>query len=975
VAQALTLKVRGDTSHARRELKGLSGATDGTAKKLMRLAKMVAGAYAMRQVVRGIGAVVMAASNLEESTNKTREIFKDQADDVIASADRMASKFGIVKTDFLEGASNIGAVGKAMGLTSGEAANMGVHFGELAGDVASFFNVDPTEVLQNVRSGLTGEGEAMKKYGVIINEETTKREALRLGLIKEGEALSESIKLQARASLITKGFADAAGDLERTQGGVANRLREVKGRVVNLAADLGTKLLPTAAKFLGWAADVATKYGPKLANWMEHSMVPAIESFARWLGEVVRNWGPPLKQLFTTLVPPLMRVAQWVGRIVVVLGKFVGESKLARSILLALVGGFLAFKTTLSVVNGVTTAISGMRAAIALTKSGFGAFKILLASFKAGLIALKGGFIALKVVMLAHPFALVAVAVIALVAGIVLLWKRSETFRRIVRAVWAAVKDAISGTWSWLKRNVIDKFVEGYRQLERGGQRMMQNVRNSWQELKDRVSAVYTWLRERVFLPLGRFFTVTLPTAGRTVRDRLAAAWTSIRDRVSAPFLWLRDRVFNPLRDWFRVLLPAAATLVRDRISSAWSSLKEKVAAPFRWIRDRVFTPFRTLIRSTLPGAFKDGATAIGRFFGAIRDKVRTPVEWVIRNVINKLIGGINWILNKAGLKQIPLIKLASGGGGSSGAGGGVTRLHKGGVVGRDGERVPLGRPKADEELALLRKGERVLNVDEARRYNPNQVRHVGGPLEWGLRFGKRLATSAADAIRGFIANTARPVINAALGLLARTPGGKTAIGQGVIGTTRWLSRQVLDWLKGVEKGSPALGGTWSGGSIVSLGRKLQQMGYHVGEHPAFGGVAPVHVPNSYHYRGRALDVNYYPASKEPTKLDQLHSWLRKNVPGLKELIWRAPGHFNHLHLALAKGGLFTRHTRALAEFAERGTPEVVSPVPMLRKIVREEGGGGRPIMVVVELDGRIIARTVGPHLADEIRVRTGMRR
>jgi hypothetical protein len=42
----------------------------------------------------------------------------------------------------------------------------------------------------------------------------------------------------------------------------------------------------------------------------------------------------------------------------------------------------------------------------------------------------------------------------------------------------------------------------------------------------------------------------------------------------------------------------------------------------------------------------------------------------------------------------------------------------------------------------------------------------------------------------------------------------------------------------------------------VQLGELAQRMGLHVGENPRFGGVAPVHVQGSYHYRDQAIDVS-----------------------------------------------------------------------------------------------------------------------
>jgi hypothetical protein len=44
--------------------------------------------------------------------------------------------------------------------------------------------------------------------------------------------------------------------------------------------------------------------------------------------------------------------------------------------------------------------------------------------------------------------------------------------------------------------------------------------------------------------------------------------------------------------------------------------------------------------------------------------------------------------------------------------------------------------------------------------------------------------------------------------------------------------------------------------TVVELGRVAQGMGLHVGENPHFGGVNPVHVQDSYHYKNEAIDVS-----------------------------------------------------------------------------------------------------------------------
>ena len=94
-------------------------------------------------------------------------------------------------------------------------------------------------------------------------------------------------------------------------------------------------------------------------------------------------------------------------------------------------------------------------------------------------------------------------------------------------------------------------------------------------------------------------------------------------------------------------------------------------------------------------------------------------------------------------------------------------------------------------------------------------------------------------------------------------------------------------------------------GDLTTLGKSLQGMGFRVSEHPDFGGVHGVHTKNSAHYRGEAMDINIGEGNIEAnnpamsSKFDQLAEQLR--TAGYK-VIWRAPGHYNHLHVQTGSG-------------------------------------------------------------------------
>lgn len=100
------------------------------------------------------------------------------------------------------------------------------------------------------------------------------------------------------------------------------------------------------------------------------------------------------------------------------------------------------------------------------------------------------------------------------------------------------------------------------------------------------------------------------------------------------------------------------------------------------------------------------------------------------------------------------------------------------------------------------------------------------------------------------------------------------------------------------DQGLAALGG--GGGAfadIVALGKHLQSAyGCNVAEHPAFGGVAPVHATNSDHYIGKAIDVNAdgVPGG-EKAMLDKVNKFCKDS--GFFT-IWQAAGHYDHLHVA-----------------------------------------------------------------------------
>jgi len=254
----LTLTILGNAKGALGALGSVGSAGDSLGSKLGGLTKKAGVAFA----AVGAGALVMgkqfvnAASNLEESMSKVNVVFGDSSKKVQDFAKTSAASLGISQQKALEAAGTYGNLTKAFGLTNEQATDMSINMVTLAADLASFNNTSVDDALLALRSGLSGETEPLKKFGVAINDARLKEEALRMGLIKTTSGtLPIAIKTQAAYALIMKDSALAQGDFERTSDGVANKQRIISAQFQDVSAQIGTALLPAFSALLSVVSD------------------------------------------------------------------------------------------------------------------------------------------------------------------------------------------------------------------------------------------------------------------------------------------------------------------------------------------------------------------------------------------------------------------------------------------------------------------------------------------------------------------------------------------------------------------------------------------------------------------------------------------------------------------------------------------------------------------------------------------------
>jgi hypothetical protein len=238
--------VNGVSQAADKSEKPMKSMTAGSTALAVALgAALYQGALRATQAVIGFAKEsVTAASNLNETTTKTQVVFGKMSDSVIAFSKTAAKSLGMSEQAAMAAAATYGNLFRSMGLTENASSKMSIELVKLAGDLASFNNLTPEEVLDKLRAGLVGEAEPLKTLGININEAVLKTKALELGLYDGIGALTASAKAQAAYAVMLEQSTLAQGDFARTSEGLANQQRIAKARLEDLKATLGTAVLP-----------------------------------------------------------------------------------------------------------------------------------------------------------------------------------------------------------------------------------------------------------------------------------------------------------------------------------------------------------------------------------------------------------------------------------------------------------------------------------------------------------------------------------------------------------------------------------------------------------------------------------------------------------------------------------------------------------------------------------------------------------
>jgi hypothetical protein len=223
----------------------------------------IAGA-AFAGIAVGLGKSVKVASDLSESINAVNVAFGSSAKGILDFGKTAATTLGVSSLDFNNAAVRFSAFAERIVGKGGDASKFIREITTRASDFASVFNIEVSEALQVFQSGLAGEAEPLKRFGINLLDTEVKAYAVRAEIIKQGETMTEQQKVLARYGLLMESTNKTAGDFANTSSGLANASRILNAQIVGLQGEIGDALLPAIEQLMPVVQQLTLDFGDKL---------------------------------------------------------------------------------------------------------------------------------------------------------------------------------------------------------------------------------------------------------------------------------------------------------------------------------------------------------------------------------------------------------------------------------------------------------------------------------------------------------------------------------------------------------------------------------------------------------------------------------------------------------------------------------------------------------------------------------------
>lgn len=343
-----------ELARASAALDQLEDHTNKSTDAFSRLAKAIGLVMIARKALDTIKTGIDYASDLAEVQNVVDVTFGSATEAINSWSKECLAAYGMNEVSAKRYAGTIGAMLKSSGLAGDAIVDMSKDMVGLAGDMASFYNLDLETAFEKIRSGISGETEPLKQLGINMSVANLEAYALSQGITTAYNEMSQAEQVMLRYNYLMSTTADAQGDFARTQDSYANQTRLLSESWLEFTGVMAEQLLPVLTTIVSWLNNIvafltenadmvsavlvglATTVGILAVAWVVHAA-------AQWLAVAANQ-----ALIVSLLSNPILWIAIIIGALVAAMYRWIqsiGGVKNAWEICkLALIVGWNAVK-------------------------------------------------------------------------------------------------------------------------------------------------------------------------------------------------------------------------------------------------------------------------------------------------------------------------------------------------------------------------------------------------------------------------------------------------------------------------------------------------------------------------------------------------------------------------------------------------------------------------------------------------------
>lgn len=249
-------EAREELARASAALDQLEGHTNKSTDAFSRLAKAIGLVMIARKALDTIKTGIDYASDLAEVQNVVDVTFGSATEAINSWSKECLAAYGMNEVSAKRYAGTIGAMLKSSGLAGDAIVDMSKDMVGLAGDMASFYNLDLETAFEKIRSGISGETEPLKQLGINMSVANLEAYALSQGITTAYNEMSQAEQVMLRYNYLMSTTADAQGDFARTQDSYANQTRLLSESWLEFTGVMAEQLLPVLTTIVSWLNNI-----------------------------------------------------------------------------------------------------------------------------------------------------------------------------------------------------------------------------------------------------------------------------------------------------------------------------------------------------------------------------------------------------------------------------------------------------------------------------------------------------------------------------------------------------------------------------------------------------------------------------------------------------------------------------------------------------------------------------------------------